>query len=80
MSSDRIINRRTKDAIGVALFALGRAGRIHFQNLINSRRAELLYCVEEAVDFSSSLKEKLNLKHVTMLKYSDSDVVFSDER
>lgn len=36
--------------LGVALFGLGRAGRIHFYNVIKNRELELLWIVEEDVE------------------------------
>ena len=36
--------------LGVAIFGLGRAGRIHFYNVIKNRQLELLWIVEEDVE------------------------------
>ena len=66
--------------IGVALFGLGRAGHIHFENLRKFYRCRLLYLVETEVNRASETCEKYFMKDVKVLAPENSANVYTDPR
>ncbi|XP_014217716.1 uncharacterized protein LOC106646190 [Copidosoma floridanum] len=72
---------KSKDrVIGVAIFGLGRAGTIHFSNLINNSRAKILYIVDDLECKSADIKQYWNLENVIILHSKDADRVYKDPK
>lgn len=68
-------------SVGVALFGLGRAGSIHFRNLLANRRVNLLWVVDQN---ESHVKTEL-AKHgadgqTQYASLEQTDTVLSDPR
>ncbi len=68
------------EQIGVALFGLGRAGHIHFENLRKFYRCRLLYLVETEVNRALETCEKYFMKDVKVLAPEDASNVYADPR
>ncbi|KAG1693511.1 Inositol 2-dehydrogenase [Nymphon striatum] len=78
---DEMKKCRTYDSVGIALFGMGRAARIHLTNILNSRNCKLIYVVDRYdLDHANTLKEAWNLTGTTMVTFSESGCVFQDER
>lgn len=67
--------------IGLAIFGLGRAGRIHLKNILKQREAHLKYIVEEDLEHGRKVA-KMNLvdADVRIIHPKDADQVFDDAR
>ena len=65
---------------GIALFGLGRAGKIHFGNIVASHRMSLLYVVEAAVDEAKSFLAEFNQPDVKVVHPSEADTVYKDDK
>lgn len=68
----------TDKIIGVALIGVGRAGTIHLSNIIASKRAKLLYIVDDMEEKWSKIKNHYCLDDVTFLTSKQSDKIFQD--
>ena len=67
--------------IGVALFGIGRAGMIHFMNLIRNHRVAILYIVERDVAKADELVAKFHLTDNTkVVDANDCSTVYQDSR
>ena len=64
--------------IGVALFGLGRAGSIHFKNLVKNVRIDLKYLVEENVAVAEQFVVDYRLEDTAVLCSKDLDIVIKD--
>ncbi|EDO37814.1 predicted protein [Nematostella vectensis] len=65
------------ERVGIALFALGRAGMIHAGNLIANSRAELKYIIEEdTLRAEKYLQERKT--HAKVLQFCEASVALSD--
>ena len=70
----------SKKHFGVAIFGFGRAGQIHFHNLRNIPRAEILYIIEEYPDKAHETIEEYRLNDIKIIKPGDSTIALQDER
>jgi len=68
------------DRVGVALFGLGRAGMIHFMNLLRNERVALLYLVERDLDKAHQTATKYRLTETKVVAADDSASVYADAR
>lgn len=71
-----------KGKIGVALFGLGRAGRIHANNIMRHRRLTFRYIVEVEPGLKSAEKfveENFLTDTTSVTTWDQSDSLFSDE-
>ena len=66
------------DRINVALFGLGRAGKIHFGNLVNNLRVDLKYIVEEITSVAEQYVADYRLSNTRVVHSSDIQVVLND--
>ena len=66
------------DRINVALFGLGRAGKIHFKNLFNNLRVDLKYVVEEVPSLAEKLVADYCLPDTKVVQPKDVKTVLSD--
>ena len=69
--------------IGVAIFGLGRIGKVHLHSLAKTFRVDILWIVDHisAHDDIRKLLQKYRLEHVTKLvSVEDEDKVYSDPR
>ena len=64
--------------VNLALFGLGRAGSIHLNNILATRRVELKYVVEYDEDRWNIVKDRLNLDHVKYVNPAEAEVVYND--
>lgn len=64
--------------IGVALLGVGRAGNIHFRNLLHNVRVDLKYVVEEDVSIAERLVSAYRLTATQVLHSRDIDLVLGD--
>lgn len=68
------------DRIGVALFGVGRAGMIHFRNLLQiGHRVSLRYIVERDLDKLKAVIADFKLQSTRGLHGDDMDVAMSDQ-
>ena len=65
---------------GIALFGMGRAGTIHFCNLIGNHRVNLLYIVDMDMEKVTQTLDDYNQKYVRVLMPQQSNQVYSDNR
>jgi len=66
---------------GVALFGLGRAGKIHFKNIrLLSHRAKILWIIDNDVDAASKYVEEFKMEGTKICSPSDADKVYQDDR
>eukprot|EP00117_Sycon_ciliatum_P029825 scpid68075/ scgid23656/ Uncharacterized oxidoreductase YrbE len=66
---------------GVALFGVGRAGTIHFTNIIQRRRLDLLYLVDVFPERGEQLLEKnfMSADQTKVIPFQDCQQVFDDK-
>ena len=67
------------DRINVALFGLGRAGKIHFKNLLNNIRVDLKYIVEEVPSVAEKYKADCHLANTKVVQSNNIKTVLSDD-
>ncbi|XP_030767240.1 uncharacterized protein LOC115890997 [Sitophilus oryzae] len=67
---------------GVAIFGVGRAGTIHLRNILNNRRLDLLYIVEDEEDRLEKIEKYycLDPKSVRLISGKQSSLVYSDPK
>ena len=65
--------------IGIALFGIGRAGGIHLVNLLQNRRAKLLYVIETDEQRWEAVRDANNLTQVVRLNASSVDQALNDK-
>ncbi|XP_071841096.1 inositol 2-dehydrogenase-like isoform X1 [Apostichopus japonicus] len=64
---------------GLAIFGLGRAGRIHLANILSLRKAHLRYIVEENLQHGQAVaREYMVNDDVKVISSKDADQVFND--
>ena len=67
------------ERIGVAIFGLGRAGSIHFQNILANYRVTLCYIVEKDIEKAHAIVDKYGLtKSVGVVSPEDAERVYED--
>ena len=66
------------ERINVALFGLGRAGKIHFKNLFNNLRVNLKYVVEEVPSVAEKFVADYGLVNTKVVHAKDVKTVLSD--
>lgn len=74
------VEKKQDSVIGIAIFGLGRAGVIHFSNLINNSRAKIIYIVDDLESKWDSIKRYWNLDNVTILHSKYADRVYKDPK
>jgi len=65
---------------GVAIFGLGRAGMIHFLNLVRNHRVSILYIVERDLLKANEAVDKYRLTETKTVDADDADQVYEDPR
>ena len=65
---------------GVAIFGMGRAGNIHFRNLIANKRAVLLYVVDLDAERASAVVKENHATECKVLSPDQQDMAFQDSR
>ena len=67
--------------VGIALFGLGRAGSIHFQNVLANYRVNLRYVVEKDTEKAQALLDKYGLaSRVEVVSSDNAEKVYNDPR
>ena len=67
--------------VGIALFGLGRAGSIHFQNVLANYRVNLRYVVEKDTEKAQALLDKYGLaSRVEVVSSDNAENVYNDPR
>lgn len=66
------------ERINVALFGLGRAGKIHFKNICNNLRVDLKYIVEECPQMAEKFIEDYRLANTEVVHTKDMEIVLND--
>ncbi|EDO37815.1 predicted protein [Nematostella vectensis] len=66
------------DRVGVVIFGLGRAGKIHVKNILNNPRIELKYVIEEAVENAVEFLRQELCCYATVLAVSAVQVALAD--
>ena len=67
--------------LGVALFGLGRAGMIHFGNILSNYRIKLLYLIDLDVEKARNIVNKYGLEDsVKVLHPTDSKTAYEDDK
>ena len=69
----------TFQPVSLALFGAGRAGHIHFLNIVSSPRTKLLYILDIDIKKASDLVEKYGL-NAKVLHPKNADQVYKDPR
>ena len=68
------------ERIGVALFGIGRAGTIHFLNLLGNHRVAIRYIVERDLNRATGIVRKYHLADTKVVDADDASEVYSDSR
>ncbi|KAK2162120.1 hypothetical protein LSH36_103g00024 [Paralvinella palmiformis] len=69
---------RDDEPIGLALFGLGRAGFVHFKNVINNPRCRLKYIVDEDTTKVDALLSRYHLTDVKSLSPNSAATAYDD--
>ena len=69
---------RDHEPIGLALFGVGRAGYIHFLNIINNPRCHLKYIIDEDTCKAESLVSRHHLADVKILSPDKVQTAYED--
>ena len=65
--------------IGVAIFGLGRAGYIHYQNILANYRVTLCYIVDKDIEKAQAVVDKYGVtKSVCVISPEDAKRVYED--
>lgn len=67
-------------SVGIALFGLGRAGGIHFRNLLANRRVKLLWVVDQNEQHVKSELEKHGATETKFANLEQVETVLADPR
>jgi myo-inositol 2-dehydrogenase/D-chiro-inositol 1-dehydrogenase len=67
------------ERIGVALFGIGRAGMIHFMNLLHNPRVAVLYIVERDLPKAEEIVKKFHLKDTQVVDAENAKEVYQDD-
>ncbi|XP_076274134.1 inositol 2-dehydrogenase-like [Rhynchophorus ferrugineus] len=78
----RLTSPSNNQTYGVAIFGIGRAGTIHLRNLLNNRRTELLYVVDDDVNKLQKIKNyySINTNTTQLITSKDAKLVYQDPR
>ena len=68
------------ERVGVAVFGLGRAGMIHFQNLFNNHEVFIQYLVESDLEKAKQVASTYHLQATKCLHPDNMETVFNDPR
>ncbi|XP_013412889.1 uncharacterized protein LOC106175433 isoform X2 [Lingula anatina] len=79
LTGDEMECHSMKDPLGVALFGLGRAGMIHFLNLIRCYRVQLKYIIDLDIPKIKQLLIQYHQRHTVALTPEEAEKVYNDE-
>ena len=67
--------------VGMAVIGLGRAGQIHFTNVVRNSRIELKWVIEQNQDLARSSLQRYGLdRHIKLGRADDFETVLRDKR